>query len=207
MNSEARSQWTPQAQQWEAPQQQWGARPQQWGLPSYQAPPPPKKKRHFVRWTVLGLIAIVVFAGIASAASNANKSSPANNQTTNASTTAAAVSAWWSSVQPEWQALEADEADSGSAAKAQDFVGMSAACQKMTSDAQALLAKGAAPVPALDSPWQAAIRDYAKSGSECTHGIAQDDPSLIDQSITDQAAASGELNQATNVVNSLAGKS
>ena len=79
MNSRMPSQWAPPDQQWGAPPQQWGAPPQQWATPPYQPTPPPKKRRHVVRWIVLAFIGIVVIAGIASASSNANKTSPKNN--------------------------------------------------------------------------------------------------------------------------------
>lgn len=113
--------------------------------------------------------------------------------------------AWWNSIQPEWTAVESDLHSVGSAAGSGDSTNLGAACLQLTADVQSLQSDPPAPIPAINQPFQAALTDYAKAGTECSDGVASQDGSQIAQANADLTAGSSEMDQVTSQVKALGG--
>jgi hypothetical protein len=59
------------------------------------------------------------------------------------------------------------------------------ACRQLTTDARQLQSGAAPPAAAVDQPFQSAMSDLVKAGTECTNGLSSENASELQQTEAD----------------------
>jgi hypothetical protein len=77
------------------------------------------------------------------------------------------------------------------------------ACDGLTGDVQFLKQDPAPTVPAINTPWQAAINLYARAGSQCSAAAGTGDKSGLNAANQDSAAADKQLSLVDNRVTAM----
>jgi hypothetical protein len=72
-------------------------------------------------------------------------------------------------------------------------------CQNITNDAQTLQSDGPINDPNLEGPWSSALSSLVSGGQACMSGIANQDPSLIQQAANDFTNAVTAINQMNSI--------
>lgn len=137
---------------------------------------------------VLGLVIMAAIVGscLASGGSAPNAASPTTSSLTPDQKWIAANGSTFSALASDTGTLQKDALASASSS---DFTTVAADCQTLGSDVGRAQSVPAVPDPTAEGEWSSILTNLASAAQDCTNGIAQNDPSLIDQMGTEITTA------------------
>jgi len=149
-------------------------------------------------------VVIIVVAATSHHRTSTSTSSPYEaNAAAAPSSGANALASWWAKVETSYHAVEADLAAADRDAAVHNTTALSSDCRRLTVDTDKLQGDPPAPVASVNTPYHAALTDFAGASDECTAGIATHSPSLMAQAEGVIADGSTQLARATEQVDGL----